>query len=98
MSLSQRALLGGIGFVAFVMIVGAVWSRLTMTTSPQISGERSTLTPALSDFAGVPPGTACFDTANADPTLRGAQINLIQTDTGLTRMLVVTRGGRVKVR
>lgn len=53
MSLSQRALLGGIGFVAFLMIVGAVWSRVTMTTGPQISGERSKLTPALADFAGV---------------------------------------------
>ncbi|HJR69455.1 MAG TPA: DUF2807 domain-containing protein, partial [Gammaproteobacteria bacterium] len=53
MSLSQRALLAGIGFVAFLMIVGAVWSRLTVTAGPQISGERSTLTPALADFAGV---------------------------------------------
>jgi hypothetical protein len=50
---SQRALLGGIGFVAFLIIVGAVWSRLTVTTGPQISGERSTLTPALADFAGI---------------------------------------------
>lgn len=53
MSNSQRALLGGIGFVAFLMIVGAVWSRLTVTTEPAISGERSTLTPALTDFAGI---------------------------------------------
>lgn len=53
MSNSQRALLGGIGFVAFLIIVGAVWSRLTVTTGPQISGERSTLMPALSDFTGI---------------------------------------------
>jgi hypothetical protein len=53
MSNSQRALLGGIGFVALIMMVGAVWSRLTVTTGPQISGERSTLTPALADFAGI---------------------------------------------
>lgn len=53
MSNSQRALLGGIGFVALIMMVGAVWSRLTVTTGPRISGERSTLTPALADFAGI---------------------------------------------
>jgi hypothetical protein len=53
MSNSQRALLAGLGFVAFLMIVGAVWTRATVTTGPQISGERGTLTPALADFAGV---------------------------------------------
>jgi len=53
MSNSQRTLLGGIGFVAFLLIVGAVWSRVTMTTVPPISGDRTTLTPALAGFAGV---------------------------------------------
>jgi len=50
---SQRALYAGLGFVAFLLVAGAVWMRVGATTGPQISGERSTLTPALGDFAGV---------------------------------------------
>ena len=56
--------------------------------------------PDLSGSGITPPPTGNFvgyDTGNVDPTLRGAQIGLSQFDTGLTRMLVVTPGGRVTV-
>jgi hypothetical protein len=53
MKASQKALLLGLGFVAFVLVVGAVWSRVSLTTGLQISGERTALTPTLSNFAGV---------------------------------------------
>ena len=53
MSLSQRVLLGGIGFVAFLMVMGAVWTRVSVMGAPRLSGERTTLTPALADFSGI---------------------------------------------
>ncbi len=53
MSNSQRALFAGVGFVAFLLVAGALWMRFGVTTEPQISGERSTLTPQLGDFTGV---------------------------------------------
>jgi hypothetical protein len=50
---SHQALFAGLGFAALVLVVGAVWMRLGMTAEQQLSGERSTLTPTLADFAGV---------------------------------------------
>jgi prepilin-type N-terminal cleavage/methylation domain-containing protein len=56
--------------------------------------------PDLGDSVITPPPTGnfvSFVAGNPDPTLDGARINLSQSDTGLTRTLVVTPGGRVKV-
>ena len=56
--------------------------------------------PDLADSAITPPPTGNYVamvTGNANPTLDGAQIKLIQSDTGLRRTLVITPGGRVAV-
>lgn len=56
---------------------------------PDLSGSTITPAPAANYLA--------FDATNADPSLQGALINLTQPTTGLTRTLVVTFGGRVRV-
>jgi hypothetical protein len=53
MKTSQKALLAGLGFLAFLLIVGAVWSRVGVTTGLQLSGERTALAPTLSNFAAI---------------------------------------------
>ncbi len=56
---------------------------------PDLAGSAITPAPAADYLA--------FDTTSADPALQGAVINLTQPSTGLTRTLVVTFGGRVRV-
>jgi hypothetical protein len=53
MSNSNKALAAGLGFIALLFVVIAVYTRVGMTAVPAFSGERSTLTPALADFTGV---------------------------------------------
>ena len=52
MTSSQRALAVALGIVVLVVVASIVWVRLN-TSSIELSGERATLTPALTNFDGV---------------------------------------------
>jgi hypothetical protein len=92
MSNSQRALFAGIGFAAFLMIVGVVWSRITMTTGPQISGERTTLTPALADFGGVE-ASGRWDLTVVHGDAWRVELDRIEARVGGSRLVLGLDGG-----
>jgi hypothetical protein len=52
MTASQRALATALGIVALVVVASVIFIRLN-TSAVEISGERVTLTPTLTSFAGV---------------------------------------------
>jgi hypothetical protein len=52
MTSSQRALAAALGIVVLVVIASIIWLRLT-ASSVELSGERATLTPALTNFDGL---------------------------------------------
>jgi hypothetical protein len=53
MRTSQRAVIALLGAIVGLMIVMAIWVRVSAPEPPQLSGERRTQTYDLTDFAGV---------------------------------------------
>jgi len=50
---SQRALLTALGVVVFIMAATVIWVRFHLSPAVELSGQRVTLTPALTDFDGL---------------------------------------------
>jgi hypothetical protein len=50
---SQRVLLALLGVIVGLMVVAAIWFRVTAPEPPQLSGERATRTYDYADFRGV---------------------------------------------
>jgi hypothetical protein len=50
MKTSQRALLTALGVVVVIMLASVIWVRLHISPAIALSGQRVTLTPALTDF------------------------------------------------
>lgn len=53
MRTSQRALLAALGFTLLVAVAGTAWLRLRISPAEELSGGRTRVTPALTDFTGI---------------------------------------------
>ena len=95
-----RTLPIGINFAAAAVgpDVGFRFGRLGGMCNPDLTTPDTCRDLSLSNIDPVPTGSYIgFDAANPDPTLQGAVITLAQSSNSLTRRLVVTPGGRVRV-